>query len=202
MPRNSREDAAVTRKKLLDVALNLFYEKGVGAVSVVEIAREAHFTKGALYRHFDGKKGLLKEFMGYVIDRIDDIEEDCIAQSGSSLERLLNIAEVEVNAFETELELQRLFSVFLEHRSQVEDPELLKIIQSIRDKSLSRYYSLLKQARKDGDLPAHIDLKAASEGFRILIWGLMERTLYSNEGFSPSTLLGPIMDFYIRGVRS
>ena len=202
MPRNSREDAVETRKKLLDVALRLFYEKSVGAVSVVEIARKSDFTKGALYRYFDGKRGLLKEFMGYVIERIDGIEENCMAQSGSPLDVLLGIAEAEVNAFEVEPELQRLFSVFLDHRSQVEDPELLDILQSIRKKSLFRYHFLLKQAQDQGDLPEDIDLHAASEEFRILILGLMERTLYSHEHFSPSHLLKPIMAFYMRGITS
>jgi len=48
-----------TRERILDVALDLFTEKGYDKTSLREIAEQLGFTKAALYYHFPGKKDIL-----------------------------------------------------------------------------------------------------------------------------------------------
>ena len=50
--------AAQTRSDLLTAAQHLISTKGYEAASVEEIAREAGYTKGAFYTHFDSKQDL------------------------------------------------------------------------------------------------------------------------------------------------
>jgi TetR/AcrR family transcriptional regulator len=47
------------RQRLLDVALNLFSQRGYDAVGVQEIVEAAGVTKPTLYHYFDSKRGLL-----------------------------------------------------------------------------------------------------------------------------------------------
>jgi AcrR family transcriptional regulator len=49
-----------TRQTLLDAGLKLFVERGYGEVSAEELVRAAGLTRGALYHHFDGKRGLFE----------------------------------------------------------------------------------------------------------------------------------------------
>lgn len=51
------------RKRILDVALDLFYEKGYDAVGVQEIVEGAGITKPTLYYYFGSKYGLLEELL-------------------------------------------------------------------------------------------------------------------------------------------
>ena len=53
--------AAGTRRRLLDVAAELFMESGYSAVSMREIAGAAGLTHGAIYGHFRSKGQLLVE---------------------------------------------------------------------------------------------------------------------------------------------
>ena len=53
--------SAGTRRLLLDVAGDLFIERGYGAVSMQDIAEAAELTKGAVYGHFRSKGQLLVE---------------------------------------------------------------------------------------------------------------------------------------------
>lgn len=53
--------SARTRKLLIDVAAELFIERGYAAVSMQDIASTAGLTKGALYGHFRSKGQLLVE---------------------------------------------------------------------------------------------------------------------------------------------
>jgi len=53
--------SAGTRLRLLEVAAELFIERGYGAVSMRDIATAAGLTKGAIYGHFRSKGQLLVE---------------------------------------------------------------------------------------------------------------------------------------------
>jgi AcrR family transcriptional regulator len=52
-------EVASTRERILDVALDLFIEKGFDGTSLREIAEQLGFTKAALYYHFASKDDIL-----------------------------------------------------------------------------------------------------------------------------------------------
>ena len=52
--------AEATRQTLLDVARQLFTERGYAATSVEEIIQRAGVARGALYHHFSGKDALFR----------------------------------------------------------------------------------------------------------------------------------------------
>ncbi len=56
--RIERADAARNRARILDAAGRLFAERGVGAVTMDEIAAEAGVGKGTLFRRFGDRAGL------------------------------------------------------------------------------------------------------------------------------------------------
>ena len=58
-PRTAK--SAGTRQRLLDVAAELFIDRGYAAVSMRDIAAAAALTKGAVYGHFRSKGQLLVE---------------------------------------------------------------------------------------------------------------------------------------------
>ena len=68
-PVRERADAARNRAKIFAAASELFRGKGVGAVSMDEIAAAAGVGKGTLFRRFGDKRGL-------VIALLDERERD------------------------------------------------------------------------------------------------------------------------------
>lgn len=58
------------REKILDVSLDLFYDKGYDAVSVQEIAEQAGITKPTLYYYFGSKYGLLEALLADGFDKL------------------------------------------------------------------------------------------------------------------------------------
>jgi AcrR family transcriptional regulator len=56
-----------TRQALLDTAGRLFVERDYADLSAEELVRTAGLTRGALYHHFDGKRGLFEAV-------VDDLE--------------------------------------------------------------------------------------------------------------------------------
>lgn len=67
------------REKILDCALDLFYQKGYDAVGIKEICQEAGISKPTLYYYFGSKAGLMEallreEFTG-VLQEIKRVSE-------------------------------------------------------------------------------------------------------------------------------
>lgn len=77
MPRKTKEESDLTRRKILDVALKVFAEKGYSRTSLREIARRAGFTRGAVYWHFKNKADVFVALAEYVEgDSASAFEED------------------------------------------------------------------------------------------------------------------------------
>jgi len=62
-PRTPRQE------ELLDIALDLAREVGLGGLTVRRLAERAGFTEAALYRHFPSKGALLQALMGRIESR-------------------------------------------------------------------------------------------------------------------------------------
>src|SRR5580698_7947359 len=56
---SSEPEAATTRERILDIALDLFIEQGFDKTSLREIAEKLGFSKAALYYHFASKEDIL-----------------------------------------------------------------------------------------------------------------------------------------------
>jgi len=58
--RTQSERSESTRGALIDAARRLFAERGYASIGTEEIVRAAGVTRGALYHHFAGKRGLFE----------------------------------------------------------------------------------------------------------------------------------------------
>jgi AcrR family transcriptional regulator len=67
--RRSREE---TRQKLLDAALGVFARNGFERATVDEIVRDAGFSKGAFYVHFESKEDLFWEILRERLEAAQD----------------------------------------------------------------------------------------------------------------------------------
>lgn len=59
--RLSKDQAAQNRSAIVDAASRLFRERGYDAVGLTELMKEAGFSHGGFYNHFDSKEALASE---------------------------------------------------------------------------------------------------------------------------------------------
>ena len=79
----ARLPAARRRRQLLDVAQEVFAERGFHATSMDEVAEAAGVTKPVLYQHFDSKRRLYRELLEDVGQQLLDAiaEATAVAQT-------------------------------------------------------------------------------------------------------------------------
>jgi len=77
----TKEQAVQNRELILAAAERLFREKGVDAVGLAELMKEAGFTQGGFYNHFASKEALVSEVIGKAMDEGREQLGAAIAQS-------------------------------------------------------------------------------------------------------------------------
>lgn len=70
-----------TRERILDVAMDLFIEKGYDKTSLREIAEQLGFTKAALYYHFSNKEDILMALH----QRFHDFGREALEEMGQNV---------------------------------------------------------------------------------------------------------------------
>jgi AcrR family transcriptional regulator len=90
--KGERLDPEATRRRVLEAAAGLFYERGTHPVGVNEIAERAGVSKLTLYRHFDSKDGLIRAFLEAHSDTtIEGIERIAERNDLDPVERVLAV---------------------------------------------------------------------------------------------------------------
>lgn len=74
-----------TRRRILDVALELFACQGYDRTSLREISERLGFSKAALYYHFRAKEDILRALAGSLVDEIERIAQTAAANPDRSL---------------------------------------------------------------------------------------------------------------------
>jgi AcrR family transcriptional regulator len=126
-------------RKILDVALKLFYERGFHAVGVNEIGEKAGVTGPAIYRHFGGKDELLAMLYNEALDQLflrtgghrDDPEEE--------LEALIDAQA------EFALEHRELVGIYTREGRSLAEPWRKQIVQRARQ-HMERWTDVLGRA--------------------------------------------------------
>lgn len=82
--RRTKEDAQLTREKLLDTAELVFSRKGVARTSLQDIAQAAGLTRGAIYWHFEDKAALFSAMMDRIVLPMEEALKDLTERPGKN----------------------------------------------------------------------------------------------------------------------
>lgn len=93
MVRKTKEDAELTRKRILDAARTVFLKRGVSRSTLEHIASEAQVTRGAVYWHFDNKTEIFHAIREQVFLPLIDSIDDTLTPAVKDIENPLNQIE-------------------------------------------------------------------------------------------------------------
>lgn len=84
-----KEQAALSRSRLVEAALHLFVDQGYEATSVGQILERTDMARGALYHYFpDGKKQLFLEVIDVVDHQLHEGFEEILREVRSPIEQV------------------------------------------------------------------------------------------------------------------
>ncbi|MCB1122803.1 MAG: TetR/AcrR family transcriptional regulator, partial [Verrucomicrobiae bacterium] len=98
----------LTRKKLLEAAIELFSAHGFHAVSVDQIVSSAQVNKRMVYHYFGSKDKLFEAALASVFNRLEAVEFDAVDRGRSPKSKLSRLLESYFDFLNREPEFTRL----------------------------------------------------------------------------------------------
>jgi TetR/AcrR family acrAB operon transcriptional repressor len=97
MVRKTKEDAELTRQRILDAARSVFLKRGVSKSTLEHIATEANVTRGAVYWHFENKTEIFHAIREQVFLPLIDSIDDTLSPAVKNIENPLNQIEASLS---------------------------------------------------------------------------------------------------------
>ncbi len=134
------------RKEILEAAERLFARKGFFPTTMSEIAEEAEFGTGTLYKFFKSKEDLYFTLINEKVEEINHLVRAELRQKGSVIERIKKILELQFQFTEKNRDF---FRIYISERSRFEWNVKEDLGKGVHNKMVS-YIRLLAQVMKEG----------------------------------------------------
>jgi TetR/AcrR family acrAB operon transcriptional repressor len=203
MMRRTKEEAAATRKQVLEAALQVFSQKGYAATTLDDIAHEAGVTRGAIYWHFSNKADLYNTLVGEVSSRVIPFIEVVIGESGTVLEMLRRMFVGVLAYLEEDDEFRAVQELVLFKTAVTPEMEegMRKKVAATRS-MLDRLTFAIKEGIQKGEIRTDLnprDSALAMMSFQngLTMAGLLDPTL-----FSIKQKAEVMADIFVEGIRA
>lgn len=134
------------RKEILLAAEKLFAEKGFFPTTMSEIAQEAQFGTGTLYKYFKSKEDLYFTLIDEKTDEINGPVKAELSKKMSAIERIEKILRIQLEFIERNRDF---FRIYVSERSRFEWTVKDDLGKGIHEKMVT-YIHLLAQVMKQG----------------------------------------------------
>ncbi|WP_306549482.1 TetR family transcriptional regulator [Desulfobulbus sp.] len=159
MARKTKNDAKTTRNNILDAAARVLLRRGVARTSLIDIAREAGVTRGAIYWHFANKDDLLRTLWEGLLKEDDFFFQTLdVKDESDPLGFLVEQLFVFLKKLPANARRQRLFRLFLNESDMSSLGDLFPFDRKVFQlKRVHTIEALLSDAIEKKQLPPGID---------------------------------------------
>lgn len=115
MARKTKEESLKTHARILEAAIDVFYEKGVARATLEDIARHAGVTRGAVYWHFKNKLDLFTALWHVKHDTLihQTVNRHDPATAADPLTLLQDISLQIFDRISRDAEMNKVFTIFV-----------------------------------------------------------------------------------------
>ncbi|WP_156910237.1 TetR/AcrR family transcriptional regulator [Nocardia mangyaensis] len=155
------------RAELLDLAADLFAERGLRATTVRDIADSAGILSGSLYHHFDSKEAMVDEILrGFLDDLFGRYRE--IATAGlSSRETLEALVIASYEAFDRH---HAAVAIYQAEAKNLRDVDRFGYIRDFNTEFRDLWHRVLTAGVADGSFRPELDVELAFRFLRDTVW--------------------------------
>jgi TetR/AcrR family acrAB operon transcriptional repressor len=185
MVRNTKENAELTKLKIIDAARQVFLVRGVSRTSMEQIAAEAGVTRGAIYWHFANKKELFSAMREQVflplIDRMDENLQ--LENIEDPLDQLMQFLNGTLETLNESLETRQTYEILMIKCEYVDDlAEVLDQMLNNCARITKKIEQLYTRAKEKGLLKANQSPAELAMDTHLFFIGLLHMWVKDIEG--------------------
>ena len=140
------------KKEIIDVASQLFKEKGYNAVSMRDIAQEMGIKAASLYNHITGKQEILSTIILEVAEKFTNGMKKVMMEKSSSVLKIQKIIELHIGITINYSEGMATLNNDWMHLNDTDRKEFIKM----REQYEESFRQIIKQGIKDQEIqPRH-----------------------------------------------
>ncbi|WP_020168167.1 MULTISPECIES: TetR family transcriptional regulator [Methylotenera] len=116
MVRKTKEDAELTRQRIIDAAKEVFLKRGVSRSTLEHIALQADVTRGAVYWHFKNKTEIFHAIRDRVFLPLIDRMDDTLATPSKTDDPLTQIENTlcdTINELNENIEMRQIYEIMM-----------------------------------------------------------------------------------------
>lgn len=116
MVRKTKEDAELTRQRIIDAAKVVFLTRGVSRSTLEHIATQAEVTRGAVYWHFKNKTEIFYAIRDRVFLPLIDRMDDTLATASETQDPLTQIENSlcdTINELNENIEMRQIYEIMM-----------------------------------------------------------------------------------------
>jgi TetR/AcrR family acrAB operon transcriptional repressor len=199
--RRTKADAAITRESLLKAGLVVFSRQGYTATTLVDVAKEAGVTRGAIYWHFGSKADLYSALLAQYAAMSSQVVQSAAAEGGELTEVLKRVFTRLLQAVATNAELRAVMeiSLFKTERS----PELTAIQAQQRSNAnalIESFTAVMRQGIAIGALRGDLDPAELARAFLAANNGAISLWLSDPQAFSLENSAPALAEIFMSGI--
>ena len=188
MARKTKEEAAQTRARILETALDEFCERGFSRATLNDIAERAGFTRGAVYWHFKDKAEIFSALANEMHERSEAHLNVDWAKKPESLAEVASSFTAFLAYFEEDADYCRFYEMAYFNTEWADELRgVLDEFNTYEQQTLAWTEHALGSLRQQGLVKDAIDLRLAALTLTALATGLISSWLSNKESFSLKT---------------
>jgi AcrR family transcriptional regulator len=181
----TESEGSERRAALVELAAELFAERGYRATTVREIAESAGVLSGSLYHHFDSKESIIDELLSSYLDELLAQYRAIVSEGGTSIEVLSSLVRVAFNSFDRH---RAAITVFQNERQYLLNFPRFSYLAKIELAFSRLWMKVIRDGITSGELRSDLDAKIVQRFMRDAIW--VSVRWYRPSGRLTSTQLG------------
>ncbi len=200
--KRTKQDAEITKDYIIKTALKTFSRKGYSGTTLVDIAKEANLTRGAIYWHFKDKAELYTE----IINNYIMLEKRLIEQRFHSNDTAFNKLEGIIGDFFSELindedfrAIEQISRFKIEHNDEIIESK--KIWMNFIDYATNVVIELLEQGKKTGEFSKNIPSEITAIALFSYIMGIEITWLENTDRFSLKDFQKELINIFFNSIR-
>ena len=182
------------RRRILQVAHNLFNARGYRGVTIKELADQLGMSKKTIYQYYSSKEDIATAVVEDCIKRLDEVTK-IFDEPG--LDPQFVIKEILMHLKEESLRLSPLFIMDMEKYL----PELANKFNKFRNEKKQRVSELLKEAQRL-DLIQDMPIPLVTEILAVCLKALVRSDSFSQLGFSTIYVLDVFLNIFGKGIEA
>jgi AcrR family transcriptional regulator len=200
------------RRLILKAAERIIVRKGLSAVTMDDVAREADFSKATLYRYFGGKSELVLEILTNFFDEIAQGVSRIANRPASAREKLkegirfyLKYNQQKENVSRMMIldrEFQEKISIFVADERRLTSASDLKFLKEMRDKHkgiLDTVAGIIGEGVASGEF-REVDVASAVIALESLLEGFCHLRPLNDRPYTVREATEFIHEFFLRGI--